>query len=116
MLEVRHDAGARYRVRGELDGDGALRLDAVLARVAGDVELECSEVASLDGAGLTALVTAGRACRGRGNTFRVVGLRPEAVARLRARGQLDHVLGPPTSDGRWWAGRGPRIAAAPRPS
>ena len=92
MIDVRVD-GVRLEVRGSLDAEGASRfLDAVL-RAGRDLQVDASGLEELDGAGLTALVVARRACREHGHSFVLVGIGADAARHLRARHDLTRLFG-----------------------
>src|SRR5262245_10260112 len=69
------------RVTGELDLAGAPRLEAVLAGLDGDVEIDCSGLDFIDAAGLRVFRSAHDACAARGCSLVLVDPSP-AVARL----------------------------------
>jgi anti-anti-sigma regulatory factor len=87
MLDV-HTDGSVFVVSGSLDAEGAPRFLEAVRRTDGDVRVDGSRLQRLDGAGLTALVVARRVCRERGRELVVVSVSPEALRRLRARGEI----------------------------
>ena len=89
---MRYD-GERLLVRGALDGDGAPQFLRVALASPGDVIVDASDLETMDGAGLTALVVVRRTCRERGRSFTVTALAPDAVRRLRARRELSRLFG-----------------------
>ena len=68
-------------VTGELDLAGAPRLEAVLAGLDGDVEIDCSALDFIDAAGLRVFRTAHDECAARGCSLVLVDPGP-AVERL----------------------------------
>jgi anti-anti-sigma factor len=79
------------RLMGELDLAGAPTLCSALDGLDGDVELDCSGLDFIDGAGLWAVVQAHEACGARG--AKLVMLNPSpAVDRLLSIVDLDTVL------------------------
>jgi anti-anti-sigma factor len=60
------------RVEGELDIAGVPWLTSVLARLDGDIELECSALDFIDAAGVGAFVRAHHACAARGDKLVLV--------------------------------------------
>ena len=87
MLDV-HTDGSVFVVSGSLDAEGAPRFLEAVRRTDGDVRVDGSRLQRLDGAGLTALVVARRVCRERGRELVVISVSPEALRRLRARGEI----------------------------
>jgi anti-anti-sigma factor len=61
---------------GELDLDAAPTLGAAFAGCDGDIELECSELAFIDVAGICALLAVDEACRRRGAKLSIVNPSP----------------------------------------
>jgi anti-sigma B factor antagonist len=82
---------AVVRVEGELDLAGVSRLVAVVERLDGDIELDCSGLTFIDAAGLGALVKAHRTCENRGAQLVVLDPSP-TVTRLLYLAELDMVL------------------------
>jgi ABC-type transporter Mla MlaB component len=87
MIEVRLD-GTRLEVRGSLDAEGAVRFLDAVKHAHSDLHVDGSGLQELDGAGLTALMVARRACHDRGHSFTVLTLAPNAVRHLRCRRAL----------------------------
>ena len=79
------------RLMGELDLAGAPELRTALAALDGDVELDCSGLDFIDGAGLWALLQGLEACEARGAKLVLVNPSP-AVDRLLGIVALDTVL------------------------
>lgn len=82
---------AVVRLTGELDLDGVPRFLSAVARLDGDVELDCSGVEFIDAAGLGAFLRAHEACAARGSRLVLVQPSP-AVDRLLRLVELDTVL------------------------
>ena len=82
---------AVVRLTGELDLAGAPKLRSALAGLDGDVELECSGLDFIDGAGLWAVLQGHEACGARGAKLVMVNPSP-AVDRLLSIVELDTVL------------------------
>ena len=82
---------AVVRLMGELDLAGVPELRSALAGLDGDVELDCSGLDFIDGAGLCAVLEGIEACRGRGAVLALVNPSP-AVDRLLHIVELDAVL------------------------
>jgi anti-anti-sigma factor len=79
------------RLTGELDLAGAPKLRSALAGLDGDVELECSGLDFIDGAGLWAVLQEQEACGARGAKLVMVNPSP-AVDQLLNIVELDTVL------------------------
>jgi anti-anti-sigma regulatory factor len=92
VIDVKVD-GLRLELRGSLDADGASEFLNAVVRAGRDLQVDASGLDELDGAGLTALVLARRACREHGHSFVLVGLGPDAARRLRARHDLARLFG-----------------------
>jgi anti-anti-sigma factor len=88
MVSVDGRQPAVVRLIGELDLAGAPRLGAVLARLDGDVGLNCSGVDFIDAAGLRAFQKAHEECAARGSKLVLVDPSP-AVDRLLRMVELD---------------------------
>jgi anti-sigma B factor antagonist len=82
---------AVVRLRGELDLAGVPELRSALAALDGDVELDCSGLDFIDGAGLCAVLEGMEACVTRGAELVLVNPSP-AVDRLLRIVELDTVL------------------------
>ena len=79
------------RLMGELDLAGAPKLRSALAGLDGDVELDCSGLDFIDGAGLCAVLQGHEACAARGAKLVLVNPSP-AVDRLLGIIEIDPVL------------------------
>jgi anti-sigma B factor antagonist len=92
-LSVSLETGTPHRVRlaGELDLSTAPEVSACLADLNGDVEIDCSRLDFVDGAGLREIVEAHHACDGRGATLTLVNPSPWVMWLLRLV-ELDGVL------------------------
>jgi anti-anti-sigma factor len=98
MVSVDGGTPVVVRAEGEFDLAGVPRLLSVLARLDGDVELDCSGLTFIDAAGLGTLVKAHEACAARG--ARLVVVDPSrAVTRLLRLVGLDTVLHVRSRDG-----------------
>jgi anti-sigma B factor antagonist len=82
---------AVVRLTGELDLAGVPELRAALAALDGDIELDCSSLDFIDGAGLCAVLEGIEACGARGAELVLVNPSP-AVDRLLRIVELDAVL------------------------
>jgi anti-anti-sigma factor len=82
---------AVVRLTGELDLASATQLQSVLARLDGDVELDCSGLDFIDAAGLRAFEKARDGCAARGCKLVLVDPSP-AVDRLLRMVNLDSVF------------------------
>src|SRR5579862_7268552 len=78
----------RVRLVGELDLMGAPKLRACLARLACDIEVDCSGLTFIDAAGLGAFVEAHHACDARGVKLLLVDP-PACMKRLLFLTELD---------------------------
>jgi anti-sigma B factor antagonist len=78
----------RVRLVGELDLAGAPDLRACLGRLAGDIEVDCSELTFIDASGLGVFVAAHHACDARGVKLLLVDP-PACMTRLLALTALD---------------------------
>jgi anti-anti-sigma factor len=87
------------RVEGDLDLATAPELLSVVANRAGDVALDCSGLAFIDGAGLNAVLTAHAACCARGARFVVLDPSPPVLRLIRLL-ELDTVLPVCSRDGK----------------
>jgi anti-sigma B factor antagonist len=90
-VSVDEGRGAVVRLTGELDLAGVPLLQSVLARLDGDVELDCSGLEFIDASGLRAFHEALRTCDGRGCKLVLVDPSP-AVLRLLQMVEMDTVF------------------------
>jgi anti-anti-sigma factor len=100
---VDRDTPGLVRVAGELDLATAPELMSVLASRTGDVLLDCSDLAFIDGAGLQVVMKAHAECRRRGAQFVLLDPSP-AVVRLLRLTDLDTVLPMSSRNGKRRAG------------
>jgi anti-anti-sigma factor len=95
VLELTHGDDGTLRLRGELDADGAGLLHEAVRMRDDNIVLDASELAHIDGAGLTALVITRLDCRRRSCSLVVMDLPEKATQHLRARHVIASVFSPP---------------------
>ena len=80
-LKVVQDGPSRLRLIGELDLAAAPKLNARLARLDGDLDVECAGLTFIDVAGMRLLLGVHESCRSRGAKLTIVNP-PQCVVRL----------------------------------
>jgi anti-anti-sigma regulatory factor len=76
FLPTRHGSAYEVRLVGELDRFSADTVVHCLAGLAGDIELDCSELDAVDSGGLSALLAVREACDARGDRLVLRDLAP----------------------------------------
>jgi len=104
-VSVDHRIPSLIRVVGDLDLATAPELLSVIASPAGDVALDCSGLAFIDGAGLHAVMAANAACCERGARFVLLDPSPPVLRLIRLL-ELDTVLPMCSRDGKLRASDG----------